>query len=400
MASIREKKQDGKTVSYQFTCCVGRDARGTQIRRYATWISPQDMTPGRARKAAEKEAQSWEQKMKAEFSKDLNNPERSRIKDLSNENLDFASFIAKVWFPVQIDSGVYKAKTVSYYNDTAKNIAAYFEGCGIKNIGSISIQRFLVYLRTERGYSPQYVQHHYRALKMIFDFAEEHGVVLDNPMDRVGKPKLEKKTVDAMSEAEARIFFSALENCPIDFRCLLQLLITTGLRRGEVVDLKWRDIDQERTALTVERNVVYTATSGIVINTPKTSAGFRTIPLLSSTVVLLQQLKELRKREYPDALLADSFVFPSKDDLFAPRDPDAVTRRIKRFMERNGLPSYSAHDIRHSCATLLLSAGADVKSVQQILGHTRASTTLDFYVKSDIKQMAAAADKMAKEFGL
>ena len=88
------------------------------------------MTPGRARKAAEKEAQSWEQKMKAEFSKDLNNPERSRIKDLSNENLDFASFIAKVWFPVQIDSGVYKAKTVSYYNDTAKNIAAYFEGWG------------------------------------------------------------------------------------------------------------------------------------------------------------------------------------------------------------------------------------------------------------------------------
>ena len=68
--------------------------------------------------------------MKAEFSKDLNNPERSRIKDLSNENLDFASFIAKVWFPVQIDSGVYKAKTVSYYNDTAKNIAAYFEGWG------------------------------------------------------------------------------------------------------------------------------------------------------------------------------------------------------------------------------------------------------------------------------
>lgn len=400
MASIREKKQGGKTVSYRFSCCLGRDARGAQIRRYTTWIPPQGMTPGRARKTAEKEAEAWEQKMRVEFEKDLKNPERSRIKTLSNENMDFAAFVMKVWFPLQIDNGMYKAKTVSYYNDTAKNIAAYFEGCGIKNIGSISIQRFLVYLRTDRGYSPQYVQHHFRALKRIFDFASEHGVVLENPMDRVGKPKLEKKTVDAMSEAEARIFFSALENCPIDFRCLLQLLITTGLRRGEVVGLKWRDIDLERAALTVERNVVYTAASGIVINTPKTSAGFRTIPLLKSTVDLLRQLKELRQSEYQDTLLADSFVFPSKDDLFTPRDPDAVTRRIKRFMENNGLPSYSAHDIRHSCATLLLSTGADIKSVQQILGHTRASTTLDFYVKADIKQMEAATDKMAKVFGL
>lgn len=79
--------------------------------------------------------------------------------------------------------------------------------------------------------------------------------MLDNPTERVGKTKLEKNTVDAMSEAEAQIFFSALENCPLDFHCLLQLLITTGLRRGELVGLKWRDIDQERAALTVEKTL-------------------------------------------------------------------------------------------------------------------------------------------------
>ena len=71
-----------------------------------------------------------------------------------------------------------------------------------------------------------------------------------------------------------------------------------------------------------------------------------------------------------------------------------------RFMERIGLPSYSPHDIRHSCATLLISSGADMKSVQQILGHVKASTTLVFYINSDIRQMAAAADRMAHAFGL
>jgi site-specific recombinase XerD len=69
-------------------------------------------------------------------------------------------------------------------------------------------------------------------------------------------------------------------------------------------------------------------------------------------------------------------------------------------MKVNGLPDMSPHDLRHSCATLLLSSGADVKSVQEILGHTNASTTLNFYVKADINQMQAATNKLAAAFGL
>jgi integrase len=400
MASIREKKRNDKTIAYQFTCCLGRDARGTQIRRYTTWIPTEGMTPSRARKAAERAAEAWEQQMKAEFRKDVNSPERTKIKELANDKLDFSLFISEVWFPIQIENGEYKAKTISYYRDTSKNIASYFEGCAIRNIGSISIHKFIVFLRTEKEYSPQYIQHHFRALKMIFGFAMKQGILMHNPMDDVDKPKLERKKVDALSESEAKVFFAALENYPLDFRCILHLLITTGLRRGELVGLKWRDIDDEREFLNIERNAVYTSKSGTIINTPKTVAGFRTVPLLSSTLYMIKQLREQRQKEHPDTILYDSFVFPSKNDLFSPRNPDAITRRIKRFMESNGLPSYSTHDIRHSCATLLLSNGADIKSVQQLLGHTKSSTTLDFYVKSDIKQMAAATDKLAVAFSL
>jgi len=87
MASIREKKQGNKIVSYQFTCCLGRDATGKQIRRYSTWIAPKGITTSKVKKAAEREAETWEHQMKAEFDKDVRNPERAKIKEFVNEKL-------------------------------------------------------------------------------------------------------------------------------------------------------------------------------------------------------------------------------------------------------------------------------------------------------------------------
>ena len=69
-------------------------------------------------------------------------------------------------------------------------------------------------------------------------------------------------------------------------------------------------------------------------------------------------------------------------------------------MKRNSLPDLSPHDLRHSCATLLLGSGADVKSVQEILGHTNARTTLDFYVRTDLQQMRAATNRFANVYGI
>ena len=115
---------------------------------------------------------------------------------------------------------------------------------------------------------------------------------------------------------------------------------------------------------------------------------------------MLQKLKTFRHTEYPNIKINESFLFCTEGNPFEPRDPNAVTRRLNTFVRKNNLPDVSPHDLRHSCATLLLNCGADIKSVQEILGHTNANTTLNFYIRSDIQQMKAATDKFANAFGL
>lgn len=117
-------------------------------------------------------------------------------------------------------------------------------------------------------------------------------------------------------------------------------------------------------------------------------------------MALLQQYKKKMQAEHPNAMLKNAVLFPNKEDVFLPRGPNSVTRCVKWFMKNNGFPNLSPHDLRHSCATLLLSQGADIKSVQEILGHADASTTLNFYVKADLQQMKSTTEKYAAAFNL
>lgn len=270
----------------------------------------------------------------------------------------------------------------------------------MQDVTPTDIQKYLLYLRTEKELAPKTLRHQYATLKLIFDNAERREMIVKNPMKQVDTPKLQKHPVDALSQQEAKEFFRAITECPLDFRCILQLLITTGIRRGECAGLKWKDVDLTGGILKIERNVTCSAGNGIVVGTPKTQNSVREIPMMDSTLALLKQYKRQIEREWPNTLLNEAYLFPNTTSVFEPRDPNTITRRLKRFMKRNSLPDLSPHDLRHSCATLLLAQGADIKSVQEILGHADASTTLNFYVKADLQQMRSATEKYAAAFNL
>ncbi len=402
MASISEKKKDGKVVSYKFVVCLGRDVQGKQIRKTTTWTPPEGLTPAKAKKAAEAAAAVWEQELRSGVQKEM--PEAAVTKEEQRD--DFVTFANEVWFPLQVKGNNRKPTTISFYQSTLKLINPYFEGYCIQEIRPIDIQKFLSYLRTDykgrfqRGLQPKSVHHAYNTLNLIFGFAEDQEIIQKNPMAKVKSPKKEKKPVDAFTPDQAKEFFALLDDCELEFQCMMKLLLTCGVRRGELVGFQWRDIDHSAGTISVKRNVSYTVKSGTVIGTPKTATGLRTIPLIPSVLSLLEELKVETEKEHPAVDLEQAFIFPSKDSLFEARTPNAITRTLNRFMERNNMPKLSPHDLRHSCATLLLANGADIKSVQQILGHADASTTLNFYVKADLDQMRTATEKYAAAFGL
>ena len=403
MANIRENKKNGKVISYVFTVFLGRDCDGKQVREYKTWKVPDGVPPSRAKKMAEREAEKWEKTLKKELPL---LPSQEPPNKMEEATTNFNTFIDEVWFPIQVRGNNRKPKTIAFYESSTKLVKKFFEGLSLQEIKPVHIERYLAYLRVEyRGktgnpLAPKTIRHHYSTLNLIFEYAERLELIERNPMARVPAPKKDRKTVEAFTQEQAKEFIRLASGCDLDFRCMLMLLITTGVRRGECAGLKWGDIDTRQGTLSVKRSVSYTPEFGLTVSTPKTFNGIRTIPLIPSVLSLLQDLRKATQAKHRGKILDEAFIFPKVDDLYSPRTPDSITRHLKRFMTRNGLPDLSPHDLRHSCATLLLANGADVKSVQEILGHADASTTLNFYVKADIQNMKTATSKFAAAFSL
>ena len=163
--------------------------------------------------------------------------------------------------------------------------------------------------------------------------------------------------------------------------CYLEL--TTGLRRGELLGLKWEDIDLERGDLRVRRQIA--RINGEVVEAPlKTKNAYRTLPLAEDTIGVL----EAQRKKTGDS----PWVFPSPTG--GPISPDSVLRMLHRVLKRAGLPRVRFHDLRHTFATLALQNGVDVKTVSGMLGHFSAGFTLDTYAHVTTASQRQAAKTM------
>ena len=142
--------------------------------------------------------------------------------------------------------------------------------------------------------------------------------------------------------------------------------LATGLRRGELLGLKWEDVDLERGDLRVKRQLA--RINGEIVEAPlKTKNAYRTLPLAADAIDILNAQKK--------KVGSSPWVFPSPTG--GPLSPDCVNNMLHRVLKRAGLPSIRFHDLRHTFATLALQNGVDIKTVSGMLGHFSAGFTLD-----------------------
>ena len=232
-----------------------------------------------------------------------------------------------------------------------------------------------------KGLSPKTVRNIHQILESAMKLAQEQKLIIKDPTAGCALPKVEKKEMKTLPVEQLASFLREARESGV-FE-LYYLDLATGLRRGELLGLKWTDIDLEKGELQVKRQVV--RIEGKIVEAPlKTKNAYRTLPLAEDvTAILKQQRKKAGNSPW---------VFPSPNG--GPISPDSVLRKLHGVLKRAGLPQVRFHDLRHTFATLSLKNGVDVKTLSSTLGHYSAGFTLSTYTHATPDMMREAADTM------
>ena len=262
-------------------------------------------------------------------------------------------------------------------------------GIPLANLTSLDLQRFYKRLldsgrvdrieakKKPKGLAPKTVRNIHQMIGSAYNLAMEQKLVSRNPTQGCALPKVEHKEMKTLTADQLSTFFHEAKDSGVYE--LYYLDLATGLRRGELLGLKWTDVDLDRGVLKIQRAV--SRQNSKVVEAPlKTKNAYRTLPLSADVISVLKMQKcKVGNSEW---------VFPSPTG--GPMSPDSVLHMLQRVLKRADLPRIRFHDLRHTFATHALTSGVDAKTLSGILGHTNASFTLDTYthVTSDMQKQA------------
>ncbi|MAG35801.1 MAG: site-specific integrase [Dehalococcoidia bacterium] len=228
------------------------------------------------------------------------------------------------------------------------------------------------------GYAPRTVKHLHTCLRAALSRAVELDLVPRNVCQQVKPPTVHRAEWHALDAAAARHFLTTAEGT--SYEALWWLFITSGARRGELLGLRWADLDWDRRLITIQQTVVQTSGGAQMKPAPKTPSSQRSITLPPIVVGHLwqhwraQQLHRVQAPSWDDLDL----IFCTRHGR--PLSPRNVLRAFKVLLQRAGLPAtITLRDLRHNHASLMLAAGVPVNTVAERLGHSQASTTLNVY---------------------
>ena len=258
------------------------------------------------------------------------------------------------------------------------------------------------------GHSPSLTGYALRLTKMALNWAVRKQILPRNVADAVDAPKVVREELTVWTGEEAKKFLSYVKDHRLYAAYYLALL--TGMRRGEVLGLKWGDIDFERSRLTVRHNLIDDPAKRLVLETPKTKASRRVIALSADVIAVFHEHKERTKLErgkrekqhargevQGEAWASPEMVFVSEYGTFI--DPSNFTTTFKRLEREAGVPIIRFHDLRHTSASLLVRRGVGMKLIADKLGHTDPGFTMRTYVHAYDDQREEAALGFDELFG-
>ena len=299
----------------------------------------------------------------------------------------------------------------SFSPKTVETTRMYIEDPIIPAIGSLQVAKLtpadldrfyrqLLEVGRSRGpYAPATIRRVHGIIRRALSQGVRWGWITHNPAIDASPPRVPMKELKPPDPDQlVRLFHLAQESDP-ELGTFIMLAASSGARRGELLALRWSDIDLDRGRLSIERGIVRVGDDLIEQGT-KTHQS-RRISLDTGTVTALEEHRERvidRAQAAGSALTPDGFVFSHSVDSSSPWHPDSTSRAFRRICEQAGVKGVRLHDLRHYVATRLLAAGVDVRTVAGRLGHRNPSTTLNVYSHFVPEADQDAADALGRIF--
>lgn len=308
----------------------------------------------------------------------------------NDSQLLFTQFLLD-WLAVMKQS-IAPTTYVSYFRCIKGQVVPYFDkkypGLKLSHVTPKHIQDYYTYEMSEKGVSANTILHRQANIRKALQYAYKTGLISGNPADKIERPKIEKFTGTFYQADELNALFQAFKNDPLELVVILATYY--GLRRSELLGLRWDAIDFGRKTLTVKHTVQQTYIDGkwqvITQDRTKTKSSFRTLPLVGPIEKLLT---EERARQQQNRRLCGTYYCTDFLDYIFVNDigeiikPDYVSRHFALIVEKNNLRKLRFHDLRHSCASLLFANGVSMKEIQAWLGHSTLGTTANIYTHMD-----------------
>lgn len=309
----------------------------------------------------------------------------------------FTDFLLK-WLRVA-KSTVKLTTYASYEMMATRIIIPYFETLNIKlkELTTEDIQEF--YSAQLERVSANTVIHYHAVIHRALKYAVKIKTIQSNPAVNVERPRKEKFIGSFYDKKEINTLFDIIQGHPLEVA--IKLAAFYGLRREEIIGLKWTAIDFENNTLTIQHTVTECNLDGkhieVASDTAKTDSSLRTMPLVTNFREMLLAKKE--KQEHYRKLCGRSYCKEYLDYIFVNEmgerwKPRYLSDGFKRILEQNGLRRIRFHDLRHTCASLLLANKVPMKKIQEWLGHSEFSTTANNYAHLDFQSKISSAEAM------